>query len=69
MAKVSNDDKLRDATAIIDRLSIIPNMNKCTAAWLPIIAKAIEDNDGKWAIEKAAHADYMHIFFTEVAGK
>ena len=65
MAKVSNDDNLRDAAAICDRLDAVEDLNKSSRALVTLCRTAgIAFNDGRWAFEKARLADVMHDWCT-----
>jgi hypothetical protein len=66
MAKVSNDDYLRDAAAICDRLDAVEGLNRCSRALVDICRTAgIGFNDGRWAFEKAGLAVVMHNWCTK----
>ena len=60
MAKIKNEDYLRDATAICDRLMLVADLNKCSVSLIKIARSVIDQGDGRYAFDKASLADYMH---------
>ena len=63
---MKNDDFLRDAKVIIDKLSVIEGLNKSSQAILNVAAAFYEDNEGRFSFHKAQIADFMHYFCTEM---
>jgi hypothetical protein len=66
MAKMKNEDFLRDARVIVDRLDRVGNLNKSSLAILRAAKAFIEFNDGRYPFELAKRADFMHYFCAEM---
>jgi hypothetical protein len=62
MAKVSNESKLIDATAICDKLDAVDNLNLASEAIVKVARTVIDAGDGKFAFELTGRADFMHTF-------
>lgn len=62
MAKIKNEDYLRDAKAIIDRLSALPDLNRSSTAILGVARSFYDEGDGRFAFNLARRADCMDYF-------
>lgn len=66
MAKIKNADYIRDAITICDRLDTVTDLNRSSAALLKVARAGIENDDGRWAFDKASLADYMDYFVRNI---
>ena len=62
MAKMKNEDFLREAKLILDFLSVARFENTSTPALMEVAKAAMESGDGRFAFEKATSAKAMFDF-------
>lgn len=60
MSKIKNEDYIQDASDIVARFDSLSDINIASTALLKLARTAIENNDGRWAFEKAHLAVFMH---------
>lgn len=62
MAKIKNEDYIRDAKIILDDIDTIDNLNRSSSAISRQARVFLEKNDGRYAFDWACRAKYMHDF-------